>query len=96
MIVARTLAGTNEIVEACPRSTFTDLVEDYLAIDFMSLWKQVLGRYPAFFQKLLSSPSKEVRLLANIVSRDPRSTTSKNLLWKKTYLRKTCRVAPTN
>ena len=49
----------------------------------MSLRNQVLGRYPAFFQKLLSSPSKEVRLLANIVSRDPRSTTSKNLLYLK-------------
>ena len=66
-----------------PRSSFTYLVEDYLARDFMSLRNQVLGRYPAFFQKPLSSPSKEIRLLASIVSRDPRSTTSKNLLYMK-------------
>ena len=66
-----------------PRSTFTYLVEGYFARDFMSLRNQILGRYPAFFQKLLNSPSKEIRLLANIVGRDPKSTTSKNLLYIK-------------
>ena len=65
------------------RSTYTYLVEGYLAKDFVSLRNQILGRYPAFFQKLLNSPSKEIRLLANIVSRDPRSTTSKNLVYIK-------------
>ena len=40
---------------------------------------QVLSRYPSFFQKLLSSPSKEVRLLSNIVSWDLHSVTAKNL-----------------
>ena len=58
-----------------PRSTFTYLVEGYLAKDFVSLRNQILGRYPSFFQKLLKSPSKEIRLLANIVGRDPRSNT---------------------
>ena len=62
-----------------PRSTFTYLVEGFLAKDFVSLRNQILGRYPSFFQKLLKSPSKEIRLLANIVGRDPRSTTYKNL-----------------
>ena len=51
--------------------------------NFVSLRNQILGRYPAFFQKLLNSTSKEIRLLANIVSRDPRSTTCKNLLYIK-------------
>ena len=62
-----------------PRSTFTYLVEGYLAKDFVSLRNQILGRYPSFFQKLLKSPSKEIRLLANIVGRDPKSTTYKNI-----------------
>ena len=62
-----------------PRSTITYLVEGFLAKDFVSLRNQILGRYPSFFQKLLKSPSKEIRLLANIVGRDPRSTTYKNL-----------------
>ena len=66
-----------------PRSTFTYIVEGFLAENFVSLRNQILGRYPAFFQKLLNSPSKEIRLLANIVSRDPKSTTCKNLLYIK-------------
>ena len=40
---------------------------------------QVLSRYSNFFHKLLTSPSREIRLLANIVSRDPHSVTAKNI-----------------
>ena len=43
------------------------------------LRNQVISRYPGFYRKLLSSPSREVRGLARIVSNDPRSTTCKNL-----------------
>ena len=50
-------------------------MEDYFAKDFSSLRNQVISRYPSFFQKLLLSPSREVRLLAHIVSRDPESVT---------------------
>ena len=35
--------------------------------------------YFNFFQKLLTIPSIEVRLLAHVVSRDPGSVTAKNL-----------------
>ena len=38
-----------------------------------------MSRYPDFFRNLLSSPSKEVRMLAKMVSSDPRSNTCKNL-----------------
>ena len=38
------------------RSTYTYLVEGYLAKDFVSLRNQILGGYPAFFQKLLNPP----------------------------------------
>ena len=62
-----------------PRSTYTYLVEGYFAKDRPSLRNQVLSRYPGFFRKLMSSPSKEVRMLARMVASDPRSTTCKNL-----------------
>ena len=51
-----------------PRSTFTYLVEGFFAAGHMSLRNQVLSRYPSFVQNLLNSPSREVRLLANIVA----------------------------
>ena len=62
-----------------PRDTFTYLVEDYFAKGFTSMRNQVLSRYSTFFFKLLNSPSKEIRLVANIVARDPSSTTAKNI-----------------
>ena len=68
-----------KLVHDVPRSTFTYLVEGYLAKDFVPLRNQILARYPAFFQSLLNCPSKEIRLLAHIVSRDPMSTTYRNL-----------------
>ena len=71
-----------------PRSTFTYLVEGFLAKNQPSLRTQVLSRYPGFYRKLKSSPSKEVRMLVNMVAEDPRSITCKNLkyLRKKTGL----------
>ena len=62
-----------------PCSTFTYLVEGYFAQNQPSLRSQILSRYPEFFRKLLTSPSKEVRVLARMVSDDPRSTTCQNL-----------------
>ena len=41
--------------------------------------RQVLSRYVKFFRGLLSSRSKEVALVASVVSRDVRSTTGRNL-----------------
>ena len=68
-----------KLVHGVPRSTFTYLVEGYLAKDRTSLRNQILGRYPGFFRKLQSSPSKEVRMLVNMIADDPRSTTCQNL-----------------
>ena len=56
-----------KLVHGVPRSTFTYLVKGYL------------GRYPGVFRKLQSSPSKEVRMLVNMIADDPRSTTCQNL-----------------
>ena len=81
-----------KLVYGVPRSTFTYLVEGHLASDHRSLRNQVLSRYPGYFRKLLESPSKEVRVLARIVSTDPRSTTCANLryLERLTGLRTQC------
>lgn len=68
-----------KLVHDVPRSTYTYLVEGYLAREQTSLRTQVLSRYPGFYRKLLSSPSKEVRMLVKMVSKDPRSITCRNL-----------------
>ena len=70
---------TVKLVYGVPRSTFTYLVEGHLAAGHTSLRNQVLSRYSGFYRNLLSSPSKEVRILARTVSDDPRSTTCSNL-----------------
>ena len=62
-----------------PRSCYTYLVEGFLAKDQTPLRNKILARYPGFFQSLLESPSKEVRMLVNMVKKDPRSTTCVNL-----------------
>ena len=59
--------------------TFTYLVEGLFAADQTSLRNQILARYPGFYRKLLTSPGKEVRVLARMVASDPRSTTCRNL-----------------
>ena len=68
-----------KLVYGVPRSTFTYLVEGFFAAGQTSLRNQIISRYPGFYRNLLKSPSKEVRLLARIVSDDPRSTTCSNL-----------------
>ena len=45
----------------------------------MSARIDILGRYLGFYRSLLSSPSREVNILARIVAKDIRSTTAKNL-----------------
>ena len=70
---------TVKLVYGVPRSTFTYLVEGYLAEGHTTLKNQILSRYPAFVRQLLQSPSKEVRVLVRLVSSDPRSTTCSNI-----------------
>ena len=77
-----------KLIYDVPRSTFTYLVEGFLAKSQTSLRNQILSRYPGFFRKLLTSPSKEVRILARVVQDDPRSTTCQNLR----YLREATKV----
>ena len=68
-----------KLVYDVPRSTFTYLVEGFFAANHTSLRNQVLSRYPGFYRNLLGSPSREIRILARIVTNDPRSSTCANL-----------------
>ena len=70
---------TVKLVYDVPRSTFTYLVEGHFAAGHTSLRNQILSRYSGFYRNLINSPSKEVRILARIVSGDPRSSTCSNL-----------------
>ena len=62
-----------------PRATRSYLVDNLLAVNHVSTRRQVLSRYVKFFRGLMSSRSKEVALVASVVSHDVRSTTGKNL-----------------
>ena len=72
-----------KLVHGLPRNTFTYLVEGFLSGSQVSLRNQALSRYPGFYRGLLNSPSKEVKMLARMVSRDPRSTTCRNLKYSE-------------
>ena len=62
-----------------PRNTYTYVVENLLAKNFQPLRHQIYSRYSKFFQGLLHSSSREVSMLANIVSRDCQSVTARNV-----------------
>lgn len=62
-----------------PWSTHTYLVNNVLGVNHPSIEEQLIVRYVNFFKKLRTSKSDKIQLLANIVARDIRSTTGKNL-----------------
>ena len=62
-----------------PRATRTYLVQHVLSAGHTSAKVNILTRYRNFFHGLRKSPSYEVRVMANIASRDVRSTTGSNL-----------------
>ena len=61
-----------------PRGTHSYFL-DYLSGGLISAKRDILGRYVGFYQSLLSSPSREVNILARIVARDIRTNTARNL-----------------
>ena len=63
----------------CPRETKTFLVQTVLSSGMSSARTDILGRYPKFFYSLKKSACYEVRVLANLTSRDLRTTTGRNL-----------------
>ena len=64
---------------AVPRGTRTYLLQQVLAPGLTSAKVDILARYGGFFRNLRKSPSHEVAVMANIASRDIRSTTGRNL-----------------
>lgn len=61
-----------------PRGTHSYFL-DYLSGGLISARRDILGRYVGFYQNLLSSPSREVNILARIVAKDIRTNTARNL-----------------
>ena len=76
----RSWSTTVKLAWRVPRSTHTYLVNHFLAANHFSFKEQLLIRYVKFFHKLLKSKAEPVQILANVVARDIRSTTGKNLL----------------
>ena len=64
---------------SCPRDTRTYLMQQVLSSGLDSAKTDILVRYSKFFRSLRCSPSREVRVLANLVSRDIRTSTGSNL-----------------
>ena len=63
----------------CPRQTRTFLVQQVLSCGMTSARTDILTRYAKFFRGLRSSVSLEIRVLANLMSRNLESTTGRNL-----------------
>ena len=63
----------------CPRATRTFLVQQVLACGGVSAKTEIMARLTRFFRSLRSSPSREVATLANLLSRDIRSTLGRNI-----------------
>ena len=62
-----------------PRATRNYLVDNLLSAGIPSVRACVLARYCKFFSTLRSSPSMEVRVVANIAGADMRSITGSNV-----------------
>ena len=68
-----------KLVWNVPRATHTYFLEHMLGTGFSHIRTDIIGRFCNYFKRMLESTSGEVRILANIVGRDVRSTTGKNL-----------------
>ena len=66
-------------IHRLPQDTLTYLVEGHLSQGLAPLRNLVLGRYPAFFQRMAWGPSREVSILAELATRDRRTVTAGHL-----------------
>ena len=64
-----------------PRACHTYLVDNLLSAGLSSVKEDIMLRYLKFFRGLLSSPCREVVLMANLSARDVRTTVGKNLMY---------------
>ena len=79
-----------KLVNEVPRSTHTFIVEHFLADDFLPVQTELFSRYVKFSRSLQTSVSREVRILASLVSKDIQSNTGKNLA----VIQRTCGFNP--
>ena len=70
-----------KLVHGVPRSTKTFIVQNYLAVNFDPVLKELFSRYVNFVKALNDSASDEVKVLFNIVRKDIQSNTGKNMNW---------------
>ena len=61
-----------------PRATHSYFL-DYLSGGLVTVRRDVLARYAGFYKSLLTSPCREVNILARLVAKDIRTTTARNL-----------------
>ena len=61
-----------------PRATHSYFL-DYLSGGLVTVRRDVIARYSGFYKSLLTSPCREVNILARVVVKDIRITTARNL-----------------
>jgi hypothetical protein len=61
-----------------PRATHSYFL-DYLSGGLVTVRRDVLARYAGFYKSLLTSPCREVNILARVVAKDIRTTTARNM-----------------
>ena len=61
-----------------PRATHSYFL-DYLSGGLVTVRRDVLARYAGFYKSLLTSPCREVSILARLVAKDIRTTTARNM-----------------
>ena len=69
-----------KLVWGLPRQTHSYFVDRFLSCGMPSIRSQILSRYAKFVRSLLSSPSKEVAVVARVSATDVSSNTGLNLL----------------
>ena len=79
----RTWNTSVKLIYNIPRSTHTYIVENLLAKNYLPVKTELMARSINFLSSLSNSPSTEVKMLVNVVLKDKRTVTSKNLEYIK-------------
>ena len=70
---------TLKLVWNVPRATRTFLAQNVLSCGLSSARVDIMARYGRFLRSLVRSPCQEVSVMVNLVAKDIRSTTGKNM-----------------
>ena len=88
--MAAGLTSSLTLLQGLPQNTFSYLVKGHLTKGLAPLRNMVLGRYPAFVQRMAWGPSREVTILAELAARDRRTVTAGNLAYISALTRLDC------